>query len=100
MPNVTQAYCCQHIADNIQQHFGIKCRPLFWACARARCKNNFEKALAALMDQDVNAWNYVKAIDHKLWSYYAFVYPQFGHDTNNITESVNFQWADIRKLPP
>ena len=29
MPEVTQAYCCQHIADNVQQRFGLKCRPLF-----------------------------------------------------------------------
>ena len=53
-----------------------------------------------MKDQSINAWNYVNDIDHKLWSYHAFVHPRFGHDTNNITESVNFQWADIRKLPP
>jgi hypothetical protein len=29
MPDVTQAYCCQHIADNVQQRFSLKCRPLF-----------------------------------------------------------------------
>jgi hypothetical protein len=29
IPNVTQAYCYQHIADNAQQRFSIKCQPLF-----------------------------------------------------------------------
>ena len=29
MPNVTQAYCCQYIVDNVQHRFGLKCRPLF-----------------------------------------------------------------------
>jgi hypothetical protein len=28
-PNATPAHCCQHIADNIQQQYGIKCRLLF-----------------------------------------------------------------------
>ena len=100
MPNVTQAYCCQHIADNVQHRFGLKCRPLFWACAWARSEEEFQNALSALMEQDVDAKNYVNAINHKLWATYAFEYARYGHDTNNITESVNFQWADIRKLPP
>jgi hypothetical protein len=29
LPNAVPSYCCQHIADNIQQWFGIKCLPLF-----------------------------------------------------------------------
>jgi transposase-like protein len=49
MPNVTQSYCCQHIADNVQQRFGIKCRPLFWAVAQARSTDAYEEALQALM---------------------------------------------------
>jgi transposase-like protein len=66
MPKVTQAYCCQHIADNVQQRFSLKCRPLFWACAQARSKEEFHCALKALMEEDVDAKNYVNAIDHKL----------------------------------
>ena len=91
MPEVTQAYCCQHIADNVQQRFGLKCRPLFWACARAKSMDQFQDALKALMEQDVDAKNYVDAIEHQLWATYAFKHARFGHDTNNITESVNFQ---------
>jgi SWIM zinc finger len=62
--------------------------------------DEFEGALKALKAEDVHAGNYVNAIDHELWATYAFNYARFGHDTNNITESVNFQWAEIRKLPP
>lgn len=98
--NVTQAYYCQHIADNVQQRFGMKCRPLFQACARAKYKGDFKDALKALMDKDVNARNYVNAIDYKLQAFYAFEYPRYGHDTNNNTESVNFIWANIQKLLP
>jgi hypothetical protein len=31
---------------------------------------------------------------------YAFPAPRFGHDTNNILESTNNSWADIRRIPP
>jgi transposase-like protein len=49
MPEVTQAYCCQHIADNVQHCFGLKCRPLFWVCAWAKSKDQFQDALKALI---------------------------------------------------
>ena len=28
-PNAIPSYYCQHIADNVQQKFGLKCQPLF-----------------------------------------------------------------------
>ncbi len=31
---------------------------------------------------------------------YAFPAARFGHDTNNITESINSLWGEIRELPP
>jgi len=90
-PNVTHSYCCQHIANNIQQRFGMKCQSLFWACAQARYIDLFEEALKALAEKDIHARNYVNAINHQLWANYAFRYSRYGHDTNNITESVNSQ---------
>jgi hypothetical protein len=54
----------------------------------------------ALRKENVHAGTYVNGIDHKLWIKYSFPYPRYSYDTNNITESVNFQWAEIRKLPP
>ena len=43
--NALQSHCCQHIADNVQQRFGIKCQPLFYAVAQARSKDVFKDAL-------------------------------------------------------
>jgi hypothetical protein len=37
-PNGFQAHCCQHIADNVVQQYGMKCRPLFWKCAYAKTR--------------------------------------------------------------
>ena len=41
-PSAFSGKCCQHIADNIQQRYGIKCRPLFWKCAYARTNVEFK----------------------------------------------------------
>jgi hypothetical protein len=38
----------------------------FWACARARYIGKFKEALKASIEEDVYAWNYVNAFDHKL----------------------------------
>jgi transposase-like protein len=100
LPDAYQAYCCQHIADNVQQRFGIKCRPLFWKCARAKKLDNFKEALQALMDESVDAGNYVNSIPHASWARYCFPFARFGHDTNNIIESINNLLGDIQKLPP
>jgi transposase-like protein len=29
IPQAVPSHCCQHIADNVQTSFGVKCRPLF-----------------------------------------------------------------------
>jgi hypothetical protein len=43
---------------------------------------------------------YIDAIQHETWATYAFPWPRFGHLTNNISESVNKAWYDIRFLQP
>ena len=32
-PKSAPAHCYQHIADNVQQRYGVKCKPLFWQYA-------------------------------------------------------------------
>jgi transposase-like protein len=64
LPENCQAWCCQHIADNIQTKFSIKCVPLFWPCARAKTKVEFENALKALTAHNIDAGNYVNNIAH------------------------------------
>jgi hypothetical protein len=41
-PSAFQAKSCQHILDNVQQRYEIKCKPLFWNCAYAKTKNQFQ----------------------------------------------------------
>lgn len=99
-PKATPAHCCQHIADNVQQRYGVKCRPLFWKCAWAKTQKLFKEALAVLKTENETAAAYVDSIPHKTWTWYAFPYPRFGHNTSNIVESLNSAWNPIRSLPP
>jgi hypothetical protein len=35
-PEAIHFHCCQHIADNLQQRFGNKVKPLFWRVCEAK----------------------------------------------------------------
>jgi hypothetical protein len=93
------SYCCQHIANNIAVSFGNKCKPFFWRCARAKNKTAFDEALKALYEESAAAGRYIENLDHTTWARYAFPFPRYGHDTNNINESTNNAWLEIRRLP-
>jgi hypothetical protein len=47
-PQALHLYCCQDIADNLQQRFGNKVRPLFWNAAYAKTQEAFIKKLELL----------------------------------------------------
>jgi hypothetical protein len=98
-PKVKHSYCCQHIADNVAVSFGNKCRPFFWQCARARTSEAFDEALKELYKESYSAGEYIENLDHTTWARYAFPFPRYGHDTNNVNESINNSWLDIRRLP-
>ncbi len=34
-PESYHSHCCQHLADNVQKHYGLACRNLFWGAANA-----------------------------------------------------------------
>jgi transposase-like protein len=44
-------YCCQHIADNLQQRFGNKVRPLFWQAARAKSRDLYKSKMEEIQVQ-------------------------------------------------
>ena len=97
-PKAFQAYCCQHIADNVRTKYGNKCRPLFQACARAKTKQAYENALKELWKHKVVAAKYINAILHETQTWYAFLLSRFGYDTSNISELINSAWLDIRSM--
>ena len=99
-PAALHFHCCQHIADNLQQRYGNKVRPLFWIATRAKTSTTFKAAIEAIQEENKDAFQYLMDIDKKLWTRAYAPYPKWGHDTSNIIESLNSSWSDIRLLPP
>jgi hypothetical protein len=99
-PQALHLHCCQHIADNLQQRFGNKVRPLFWAIAYTKSRATFAEKMELLWVENKDAHAYLQAIDKKLWSRAYQPYPKYGHNTSNIIESLNGAFSDIRCQPP
>lgn len=87
--NVQSIHCCRHIADNLQQRFGNKIRPLFWQAARAQTRRLFKLKMEVIQRQSKPVWEYLTVIKKTLWTTAYRAYPRYGHDTSNIIESVN-----------
>ena len=99
-PQALHLHCCQHIADNLQQRFGNKVRPLFWAIAYAKTRDLFAEKMKLLQVENKDAHSYLQAIDRKLWSRAYQPYPKYGQNTSNIIESLNGAFSDIWSQPP
>jgi hypothetical protein len=67
-PFVYPAYCCQYIADNIQTDYGIQARALFWPCAQAKTRLEYQKALQELLKVSLAAGEYIDNILYKIWA--------------------------------
>ena len=65
-PTALPAHCCQHVADNIQQQYRVKCWPLFWKCTWAKTRREFQEALQVLQAKKEAAATYIDQISHKL----------------------------------
>lgn len=96
---LTHSHCTQHIADNIQVRYGRKARNAFWPIARARTPKAFWDLLSEFKKVSKPAYEYLKAIERDTYALAFFPLPRFGHDTNNITESINGVWIELRNLP-
>jgi hypothetical protein len=100
-PRAKRAYCCQHIADNIQSQFGMEARGLFWAIAHARTEEAFHAAFQELEQRKPPAARYLAEIQRAHYATAFFPSPgrRYGHLTSNIVESANALFLDERELP-
>jgi len=55
-------HCCQHIADNLQQRYGNRVRPLFWNACRAKTRQLLAEKMEELRAQSQLAFNYLSNI--------------------------------------
>ena len=92
-------HCCQHIADNLQQRYGNKVRPLFWRACGAKIKELFHEKMEELKAQSTPDFDYLCGIHKRTWDRAYTTYPRYVNDTSNIVESLNPSWSDIRCLP-
>jgi hypothetical protein len=67
-PNATHLHCCQHLADNVQKHFGLQARNAFWKAAYAFNASDFEEAITGIREISIPAAEYIDAIPYKSWA--------------------------------
>jgi transposase-like protein len=72
-PIATPAYCCQHIADNIQSKFGVKFREPFWKMARAKTRKQFREILEEVQVENGAVALYIEDIPYDLWAQYIYI---------------------------
>lgn len=65
-PAALHFHYCQHIADNLQQRYRNKVRPLFWIAARAKTSITFKATMKVIQEENKDAFQYPKDIDKKL----------------------------------
>jgi hypothetical protein len=98
-PFAFRAFCCQHIAANIQEKFGIKSRDMFWRLAKARTASAYDKVMDELKKEKPSTIEYLKTIPARMWARYLFAGPRYGFLTSNIVESANATYKEERGLP-
>ena len=102
MPGSFHRFCAWHLWQNFHKKFsGAEFKKLFWKAANTANFNEFLNVMAEIKRLNVQAHEYLMAIDVKHWSRCKFEHtPKVDLNTNNHTESFN-GWLDgLRHLPP
>jgi hypothetical protein len=73
--------------------------PYFWSIAKALTVEEYHLNMNKLDTYNSKAYEYLKAIDPKLWVTAFYDGPHFGHKTSNVVESTNKVFKDQRELP-
>ena len=99
LPGAVHGHCCQHLAANVQKHYGVTCRNLFWATAKAKNQSGFIEALQKIVEVKPKCRTYLEAIPAERWAMWAFTGKRYGHLTSNMVESMNAEWLESRETP-
>ena len=96
---IRRAYCCQHIADNIQTKFGLAARKQFWKIAYARLELLYDNALDKLRVFKPAAADYIATLPYNLYAVAFFTGARFEHYTSIIVEAANALFLEEHELP-
>lgn len=105
LPNSNHRYCALHLLGNIKsgRSFTEDDRQLYWKIVYAQTEKDFNGYMEKLSKTHVEAYEYLKKVDPKYWTNWAFPGPTWGHVTNNLSErAVKFIGCDSddgRKQP-
>ena len=97
-PNAVHAYCCLHIAENVQTKFGLHARNLFWKIARCYPVDSYRQGLDNLHQLSSGAANYLAVIPSELYTARHFPRFRYEHDTSNMIESANASYLEDRNF--
>lgn len=64
-PDAHHSHCCQHLADNIQKHFGLPAQNAFWKAAYVWNEHDFVETMSAVKEISMSAAEYIDNIPHK-----------------------------------
>lgn len=98
-PRMVTAWCCYHLKTNFTEKFGRALSPLFWRVARASSEATYNVALKELRERKAEAACWLEGQDPTKWAEWCFPGRRYGHDTSNITESLNQVLRFDRELP-
>lgn len=105
LPNSYHRYCALHLLGNIKggRNFNEEDRTLYWNIVYAGTEVEFNSNMDKLKLTHKEAYEYLKDIDPKFWTNWAFPGRTWDHVTNNLSErAVKYIGCDLddgRKQP-
>ena len=99
LPRAAHSYCAFHISKNVAQ-YGQAAAKFVWRIANACSRQEYDEAMASLLNISPKAHAHLKTIKKKHWVRAFFPMPRYGHVTSNIAESTNSALRECRKCPP
>ena len=105
LPNSYHRYCALHLLGNIKggRNFTDEDRRLYWNLVYSNTSEEFESFMDKLRSTHKEAYDYLKEVNPKYWSNWAFPGPTWDHVTNNLSERavkyIGSDQNDGRKQP-
>ena len=99
-PEANYAVCMQHLWANVKAKFGkAYYGPLFYNCAKAYTKKDFDYWLAKMTESKPSMKQYLLDAKPELWSRSQFMGKRYNVMTTNISECLNSVMNEARGWP-
>ncbi|CAN0148704.1 unnamed protein product [Ectocarpus fasciculatus] len=100
-PKVLHLMCMKHLERNIRRFCrDIRVNTLFKKCVYSRSLEKLTEYMNGIRDISLVTYNYLLALDCKLWTNAVFTGPRYGIVTSNSSESLNNKIMKFRHMLP